>query len=240
MRGFGHIETWVFDLDNTLYSPVCRLFDQMDIKMGQYIAARFGVDYDAAKIMQKGFFLKYGTTLRGLMVEHAIEPAEFLDFVHDIDHSVVPANPLLDVALERLPGRKLVFTNGTVSHAERVLARLGVARHFTDIFDIVHSDYVPKPSAEPYRKFVAATRIDPRSSAMFEDIARNLEAPHDLGMTTVLVTSPDNLDGNRINGVTGIEKSYVHHRTEDLATFLGRLPVTRIDLAGTADNLPRL
>jgi putative hydrolase of the HAD superfamily len=220
MRGFANIETWVFDLDNTLYSPSCRLFDQMDVKMGTFIAERFGVCYDEAKVMQKGFFLKYGTTLRGLMLEHAIAPGDFLDFVHDIDHSVVPANPLLDVALHKLPGRKLIFTNGTVSHAERVLARIGVAHHFADIFDIVHSDYVPKPSAEPYRKFIAKTGIEARASAMFEDIARNLEAPHDLGMTTVLVTSSENVDGNRINGITGTEHAYVHHRTDDLAGFL--------------------
>lgn len=239
MRGFAHIETWVFDLDNTLYSPACRLFDQMDVKMGTFISERFGVNYADAKIMQKGFFLKYGTTLRGLMIEHNIEPADFLDFVHDIDHAVVPSNPGLDAALHKLPGRKLIFTNGTVSHAERVLARIGVTHHFNDIFDIVHSDYVPKPSAEPYRKFIAKTGIEPRVSAMFEDIARNLEAPHDLGMTTVLVLSPDNIDGNRVNGVTGTDHAYVHHRTNDLAGFLGGLHASRIALNVGPNNTSR-
>ena len=194
MRDFSDIDTWIFDLDNTLYPASCRLFDQIDVKMGNFVSKLLSVDYDEAKRRQKEMFYKYGTTLRGLMTEHGITPDDFLDYVHDIDHSPVPPNKALDDALHALPGRKLIFTNGTVAHAEKVLARIGITHHFEDIFDIMHSDFIPKPEIEPYLKFIGQTGIDPTMSAMFEDIARNLEAPHALGMATVLVVSPENKD----------------------------------------------
>lgn len=221
MRGFAHVDTWVFDLDNTLYPASCRLFDQIDVRMGDFVSRLLNVEFAEAKRRQKEMFYKYGTTLRGLMVEHGIEPDGFLDYVHAIDHTPVPPNPELDQALFALPGRKLIFTNGTVAHAEKVLARLGITHHFGDIFDIVHSDFIPKPEMEPYRKFVAATGIRAETSAMFEDIARNLEAPHALGMTTVLVTSSENHDADRLNSASGgIDQPHVHHVTSDLAGFL--------------------
>lgn len=230
MRGFAHIDTWVFDLDNTLYPASCRLFDQIDVRMGEFLARLLKVDHAEAKQRQKQLFYKYGTTLRGLMVEHGVGPDGFLDYVHDIDHAPVPPNPALDEALHALPGRKLVFTNGTVTHAEKVLARIGVTHHFGDIFDIVHSDFIPKPEMAPYRKFVTQTGIRPETSAMFEDIARNLEAPHELGMTTVLVVSPENRDAEHLNRATGgTNKVHIHHITDDLAGFLGRLAANRID-----------
>ncbi len=221
MRGFGHVDTWVFDLDNTLYPASCRLFDQIDVKMGNFVAQLLKVDYAEAKLYQKQLFYKYGTTLRGLMTEHGVEPDAFLDVVHDIDHAPVPPNPRLDLALHALPGRKLVFTNGTVAHAGKVLDRIGISHHFGDIFDILHSDFIPKPEMEPYRKFIAQTGIRPETSAMFEDIARNLEAPHALGMTTVLVVSPENRDAEHLNKATGgTGQDHIHHITDDLATFL--------------------
>ena len=159
MKGFDHVDTWVFDLDNTLYPASCRLFDQIDVKMGEFVSRLLGIEFAEAKRRQKELFYRHGTTLRGLMVEHGVPPDGFLDYVHDIDHSPVAASPRLDEALHGLPGRKLIFTNGTVAHAEKVLARLGVGRHFGDIFDIFHSDFIPKPQIEPYRKFIAATGI---------------------------------------------------------------------------------
>lgn len=221
MRGFSHIDTWVFDLDNTLYPASCRLFDQIDVKIGAFVSQLLKVDKAEARLVQKAMFYKYGTTLRGLMIEHAVKPEDFLDFVHDIDHAPVACDPGLDEALHALPGRKLIFTNGTVAHAEKVLARLGVTHHFGDIFDIVHSDYVPKPAIEPYRKFVAQTSIRPETAAMFEDIARNLEAPSTLGMTTVLVTSPENNDAHHLNG--DATPDYVDHVTDNLPGFLAGL-----------------
>ena len=227
MRGFAHVDTWVFDLDNTLYPASCRLFDQIDVKMGEFVSRLLDVSYAEAKHRQKQLFYKYGTTLRGLMVEHGVTPDGFLDYVHDIDHTPVPKNEALDAALHALPGRKLVFTNGTVAHAEKVMARIGITHHFGDIFDIVHSDFIPKPEMEPYRKFVAATGIDPERAAMFEDIARNLEAPHALGMTTVLVVSPENRDAQHLNAATGGSGEHIHHVTDDLAEFLGGLVAAR-------------
>ena len=217
-RGFDHIDTWVFDLDNTLYPASCRLFDQMDVKMGEFVARLLGIPYDEAKLLQKGLYQRHGTTLRGLMVEHGVLPEGYLDYVHNIDYAPVPHSPDLGAALARLPGRKTVFTNGTVSHAARVLARLGIAEHFAGIFDIIDSDYIPKPAEAPYRKFLAAHAIEPTRAAMFEDIARNLEVPHALGMTTVLVTSPDNRDSGLYNRANGTE--HVHHETGDLTAFL--------------------
>jgi putative hydrolase of the HAD superfamily len=229
MRGFAHVDTWIFDLDNTLYPASCRLFDQIDVKMGEFVAGLLGIGTAEAKRLQKELFYRHGTTLRGLMVEYGVSPDGFLDYVHDIDHSPVTANPELDAALHALPGRKLIFTNGTVSHAQKVLARLGVTHHFGDIFDIVHSDFIPKPDIGPYRKFVAETGIRPHTSAMFEDIARNLEAPHELGMTTVLVVSPDNRDAWHLNRATGgTAQAHIHHVTGDLAGFLRSLVAQKL------------
>ena len=226
MRGFEHIETWVFDLDNTLYPASCRLFDQIDERIGAFVSRRLGIDATEARTIQKQFYHEYGTTLRGLMEKHQVEPLEFLDFVHDIDHSPVAADRILDEVLHRLPGRKLVYTNGSVRHAEKVLDRLGVTHHFGDIFDIVHADYIPKPAIEPYRKFVAKTGIAPERAAMFEDIARNLEAPHALGMTTVLVTSPDNEESTFLNARQAAT-AHIDHMTGDLPAFLAEIAVKR-------------
>ena len=230
MKGFAHIDTWVFDLDNTLYPASCRLFDQIDVKMGNFVSKLLNIEYPQAKLRQKEMFYKYGTTLRGLMTEHGVTPDDFLDYVHDIDHSPVPANQQLDAALHGLPGRKLIFTNGTVAHAEKVLARIGITHHFGDIFDIVHADFIPKPEMQPYTKFVAQTGITPKTSAMFEDIARNLEAPHALGMTTVLVVSPENRDAEHLNRTTGgTAQAHIHHITDDLAAFLSGVVAKRVD-----------
>ncbi|QPC43833.1 pyrimidine 5'-nucleotidase [Kaustia mangrovi] len=222
---FHEVETWIFDLDNTLYPANCRLFDQIDERMGAFIAERLSVDRAEARRIQKTFFFEHGTTLRGLMTVHDVEPADFLSFVHDIDHSPVTANEALSAELARLPGRKLIYTNGTVAHAECVLDRLGVGGHFDDIFDIQAANYLPKPEMDAYRRFIAHAGIDARRAAMFEDIARNLEAPHALGMTTVLVRSDDNEDSaliGRLNGDSEAEP-HVHHVTDDLAGFLGAI-----------------
>jgi putative hydrolase of the HAD superfamily len=221
MKDFRHIDAWVFDLDNTLYPASCRLFDQMHVKMGEYVMRHFKVDYPEAKRIQKELFHRHGTTLRGLMVEHNHAPEGFLDYVHDIDYSPVPHSPTLCAALDRLPGRKLVFTNGTTAHARRVMDRLGISAAFHGVFDIVDSDHIPKPQRAPYEKFLRAHGVEPSRAAMFEDIARNLAVPHEMGMMTVLVTSEDNEDAMLLNG--DILPRHVDHVTDDLARFLADL-----------------
>jgi putative hydrolase of the HAD superfamily len=215
--GLRGADAWIFDLDNTLYPARCNLFAQIDRRMGEYIARLLGTDFDSAKQLQKQYFRKHGTTMRGLMTEHGIEPGDFLDYVHDIDVSVVTPSADLERALGRLPGRKLVFTNGSVPHAERVLARLGIAHHFEAVFDIVASAYRPKPAPEPYRELCDRYAIEPGRSVMVEDIARNLVPAHAMGMTTVWVpgidvwsTEHDGLD-------------HVHHVVDDLVIWLDQV-----------------
>jgi putative hydrolase of the HAD superfamily len=210
---FAHIDTWVFDLDNTLYPASCRLFDQMHVRMSSYISRRFGLSTADANHLRSDYFRRYGTTLSGLIAEHQEEPSAYLAYVHDIDYAAVPPSPALDVALDRLPGRKLVFTAGTVAHAERVLARLGVSHHFGGIFDIVHANYVSKPNPAPYDRFLDVHGVAPQRAIMFEDISENLEVPHGLGMVTVLVKGE----------VTEQRPAHVDHMTSDLAAFLQSL-----------------
>lgn len=210
------IETWVFDLDNTLYPASCNLFVQVDQRIGAFVAQLLALPPDQARVVQKGYLAKYGTTLRGLMVEHGLTPSEYLDFVHDIDLSVVMPDPGLDRALTRLPGRKLVFTNGTIGHAERVLARLGITRHFEAVFDIHAADYVPKPEPSVYDVLLRRHAIQPRRAMLFEDMARNLKPAHDLGMTTAWV---------RVDWTwaqpEGADLAHVHHVIEELTPWLG-------------------
>jgi putative hydrolase of the HAD superfamily len=185
-----HVEHWVFDLDNTLYPARSNLFAQIDRRMGEYIRSHYDLPEAEAKALQKRLFRDYGTTLRGLMNEREIDPGPFLEFVHDIDISAIGPSPTLAAALADLPGRKIVFTNGSVRHAERVLGRLGVVSQFDGIFDIVAAGYVPKPDPGPYRAMLDLYGLAPQSTAMVEDMARNLLPAHQLGMTTVWVRTP--------------------------------------------------
>lgn len=189
-RDLGQIRDWVFDLDNTLYPADINLFPQVDRRMGEFIARHFGIGTDEARLIQKRYFRAYGTTLRGLMLHHGLEPHAYLDYVHDIDLSVVTPNAALDAALESLEGRKTVFTNGSFKHAEAILGRLGVARHFAAIFDVAAAEFVPKPDPACYQKMLLSLVIAPERAALFEDTADNLPPAAALGMTTVLVVPP--------------------------------------------------
>jgi putative hydrolase of the HAD superfamily len=221
MRSFSHIDTWVFDLDNTLYPASCRLFDQIDVKMGEFVSKLMNVTYAEAKALQKQLYYKHGTTLRGLMQEHGLRPEGFLDYVHNIDYSPIAADAALAAELQKLPGRKLVFTAGTVAHATRAMDRLGITHLFDDVFDIIHADYVPKPQRPPYESFVKKHGVNPKRAAMFEDIARNLEVPHDMGMVTVLVTHKDNDDAKHLKDQQ--DDVHIHHSTPHLAQFLNSI-----------------
>jgi putative hydrolase of the HAD superfamily len=227
---FRHVTTWVFDLDNTLYPAECNLFAQVDEKMGQYIARFLGCDRDEARRVQKSYYHSHGTTLAGLMAEHGMDPAPFLDFVHDIDLDPLDPSPALDRAIGRLPGRKLVYTNGSQGHAENVLGALGLSHHFDEIYDIVAAEYVPKPEEAPYLRLIAKAGFEPGRAAMFEDLARNLRAAHGLGMTTVLLAHdfhPDLADAPWLaqEHAGAAAQPHVDFVTPDLVAFLDSLEV---------------
>ena len=179
-RSFAHVNTWIFDLDNTLYPHDAREWPQVDDRITAFIAQLYGLDGMSARALQKYFYHRYGTTLKGLMEEDGINPYDFLDFAHDIDHSGIELNPLLGEAIERLPGRKLILTNGSRKHAENVARKIGILDHFEDVFDIAASDFVPKPERRAYERFLERHGVEPARSAMFEDIAKNLVVPHDM------------------------------------------------------------
>lgn len=212
-KNLARTETWVFDLDNTLYPASCRLFDQIEAKMRAYITRHLGLEDEAARSLKTELFHRHGTTMKGLMVDHGVNPHHFLDYVHDIDLAPLDAAPGLDPVLAALPGRKVIFTNGSVAHAENVLGRLGIARHFDGIFDIVAADFTPKPQMAPYRQMLAALKVDPTRAAMVEDMARNLLPAAQLGMQTVWI--PNGTDW----GAEG-QGEHIHHVTDDLAAFL--------------------
>ncbi len=213
----NHVEAWVFDLDNTLYPATGTLFRQIELRMRQFIAEALHLSLDDAFALQKQYLRDYGTTLRGLMLDHGMDPGEFLDYVHDIDCTVLESSPRLDAALARLPGRKIIFTNATERHAENVLDRLGLARHFEGIFDIRAAEYIPKPNAETYVKMAGRHAVDGRLAAMFEDMPRNLVPAAAAGMTTVWVRQL----GQPAWASEGTDDfSHIHHVTDDLAGWL--------------------
>jgi putative hydrolase of the HAD superfamily len=220
-RAFDHVETWVFDLDNTLYPHHLNLWQQVDHRIREYIANFLEISHEEAFRVQKDYYRRYGTTMRGMMTEHGMHPDDFLDFVHQIDHSPLMPNAALGAAIERLPGRKLILTNGTRRHANAVLARLNLDRHFEDVFDIMAAELEPKPSPQTYDRFLKLHGVDAGRSAMFEDLARNLAVPHALGMTTVLVVPEHTREVFREGWeLEGRDAPHVDHVTDDLVTFL--------------------
>jgi putative hydrolase of the HAD superfamily len=220
-RDFSAVETWVFDLDNTLYPLHTNLWRQVDLRIRDYVAQFLKVSEDDAFRIQKDYYLRYGTTMRGLMSEHGADPDDYLAFVHAIDHSPLEPNPALGRAIAALPGRKLILTNGTVAHAHAILERLGIGEHFEDIFDIVAAELEPKPAAQTYAKFLARHAVDAERAAMFEDLARNLEEPHRLGMTTVFVVPPaDKTVIRQPWEAEGRDAPFVDHVTDDLTGFI--------------------
>ena len=227
-RAFAHVETWVFDLDNTLYPHHLNLWQQVDERIRDYIARFLKVTHEEAFRLQKDYYKRYGTSMRGLMTEHGMQPDDFLDFVHQIDHSPLEPNAALGAAIEDLPGRKLILTNGTRRHADAVLARLALDRHFDDVFDIIAAELEPKPSPQTYDRFLKTLRIDAGKTAMFEDLARNLAIPHALGMTTVLVVPERTREVFREDWeLAGHDAPHVDHVTDDLVGFLTHIGAGR-------------
>ena len=181
------IETWIFDLDNTLYHVSANLFDQIDRRMCNYVAEFLNIPAAEAYKGQKSFFREHGTTLRGMMECHDMDPGPYLDYVHEIDFSPIETDEVMAKALAALPGRKIVFTNAATDYALKVIERLGVDHHMEDVFDIVDAGYIPKPAPEVYTQFVEKYDIEPSRAVMVEDMARNLIPAAALGMKTVWV-----------------------------------------------------
>jgi putative hydrolase of the HAD superfamily len=220
-RDFAHVETWVFDLDNTLYPHHLNLWQQVDDRIRSYIADFLKVSKDEAFRVQKDYYKRYGTSMRGMMTEHGMDPDAYLAFVHQIDHSPLEPNPALGAAIEQLPGRKLILTNGTRKHADAVMRRLEIHEKFEDVFDIIAAELEPKPLPQTYDKFLNLHGVDPARAAMFEDLARNLAVPHALGMTTVLVVPEGSREVVREAWeMEGHDAAHVDHVTDDLTGFL--------------------
>lgn len=222
MSLFADVESWVFDLDNTLYPHHTDLFAQIDDRIREYVMVLTDSTREEAQKIQKAYYHRYGTSLRGLMIEYGMDPDGFLEYVHDIDHSVVTPDPALGAAIARLPGRKFIMTNGTTKHAVKTAERLGILHHFEDVFDIVAADLLPKPNRETYDKFLAKHGIAPARAAMFEDLSKNLKAPAELGMRTVLIVPRGVREVFRDAwDEEGREAPHVQFVTDDIAAFLG-------------------
>lgn len=209
----AHIDAWLFDLDNTLYPESAKLFARIDARIGAYVARTLNLDPAEAHKVQKGWFISHGTTLAGLMAEHGADPHEYLADVHDIEMDVLEENAPLAAAIAKLPGRKLVFTNGDEPYARKVLGRLGLAESFEAIHDVHASNYVPKPHPDAYRGVCEAWRIDPTRAAFVEDMARNLAPAKAIGMATIWVD-------NGSEQAPDADRSYIDYRTHDICHWL--------------------
>jgi len=226
-RAFDHIDSWVFDLDNTLYPHHVNLWQQVDARIGEFVSSWLKITREEARTLQKDYYKRFGTTMRGMMTLHGVRADDYLAYVHEIDHSPLEPNPAMGEAIAELPGRKLILTNGSVDHVDAVLARLGLSSHFDGVFDIIAAELEPKPAPQTYRKFLRDHAVDPTRAAMFEDLSRNLVVPHQLGMTTVLVVPDGSKDVVREDWeLEGRDAAHVDHVTDDLTGFLKGLVQT--------------
>lgn len=208
---FSHVRAWVFDLDNTLYPPEARLFDQIEVRMTAWVMESLGVGQAEADRLRRHYWATYGTTLAGLMQEHGVDPGPYLTDVHDISFDHLVPDAVLAARIRALPGLKIVYTNGSAPYAERVLAARGLANLFDAVYGVEHAQFRPKPERAAFERVFARAGVEPAAGAMFEDDPRNLQAPHEMGMRTVLV-------GPRIDPAP-----HIHHQTDDLSGFLARL-----------------
>jgi len=221
---FSHVRDWIFDLDNTLYRADNGIFAQIDANMTRFVAQLLGMEKDAARQVQKQLYRDHGTTLAGLVAVHKIDPEPYLAFVHDIDLSDLLPDPGLRDALARLPGRRFVFTNGCRNHAARILERLQLADMFEQVWDIRTIEFVPKPGAAAYDAVVKAGGVTPAKAAMFDDIARNLVVPHELGMTTVWLDCQS--DWSRQGPEFPVASdTHIDHETRELGHFLNSIGI---------------
>lgn len=210
-RDFSHVTHWVFDLDNTLYPPSARLFDQIEIRMTRYVMDALGVAAEEADQLRRHYWAEYGTTLAGLMREHDVDPAPYLTHVHEIDLTHLQPAPDLAARIRALPGQRIVYTNGSAPYAARVLEARGLSGLFDGIYGVEHADFRPKPERAAFERVFDRAGCEPARAAMFEDDPRNLHAPHAMGMRTIHVApAPE-------------AAPHIHHHTDDLSGFLARI-----------------
>lgn len=218
---------WVFDLDNTLYPASCDLFAQIDVRMTDFVAKYLGMDKVSARKLQKQYYGEHGTTLSGMMTNHQMDPAEFLAYVHDLDHSPLPVSAELRAAISALPGRKFVFTNGSVGHAKGVTRAMEIDDIFDGMFGIEEMNYLPKPHQSAFDIFTQTHDVNPAGAVFFEDLTRNLAPAHAMGFATVLVHSDKDWSHEPEHGrpaATGAAQlPFVDHMTDDLTGFLASI-----------------
>jgi len=223
MISLKSIKYWIFDLDNTLYSGKTRVFEQVDKKMSKYISEKLNITVEEARKIQKNYFHEYNTTLNGMIKNHKIDANEFLEFVHDIDIDFLKKDEKLAEEMEKLEGKKIIFTNGSKKHAINVTRRIGIEQYFDGIFDIVDSDFIPKPSIEPYKKLVEKHKIDPKLSVLVEDIARNLKPAYEMGMKTVWIEN-DEPWAKEFS-----DKDFINYKTNNLSEFIKKINLLKAE-----------
>ena len=214
MKELKKIKYWLFDLDNTLYSGDTKVFDQVDKKMSKFISEKLKVSEEEAKKIQKNYFHEYNTTLNGMIKNHDIDAHEFLEFVHDVNLDFLKKDEFLGNQINKLNGKKIIFTNGSKAHAANVTGKIGIDKLFDGVFDIVDSDFYPKPSMEPYKKIIENYNIEPEYCIFFEDIARNLKPAHELGMKTVWIKNKEPW------AAEFSDSEFVNYKIDNLANFL--------------------
>ena len=219
MQPNNKIDTWIFDLDNTLYSADSGIFQQVEKLMRKFIVEHLKVNINEAKNIQRRYYKQHGTTLRGLMDNHGIDPDFFLDSVHDLDYSIINPNKKLNKALLNLKGRKIIYTNANRKHADMVLDRLEITDMFEEIIDIKMMDYIPKPEIEPYKEIINKFNISPDSTIMFDDIAKNLVPASMLGFITVWI----DLGYENFSDDVANSKDYLNYKTSDLPNWLSKV-----------------
>jgi putative hydrolase of the HAD superfamily len=210
------INTWIFDLDNTLYSADSGIFQQVHELMGKFVSSHLNIGIEEAKIIQKNYYKQHGTTLRGMMDNHGVDPDHFLAEVHKLDYSIVGPNHKLNEELKKLQGRKIIYTNANMQHALDVLKRIELSNFFDEIYDIKMANYIPKPELAPYEQMVAQFDIETKSSAMFDDIAKNLVPAKNVGFTSVWIDAGYENFSDDINA----SKKYLDYETTNITKFL--------------------
>jgi len=218
------ISTWIFDLDNTLYSADSGIFQQVHTLMSKFVSAHLNIDIKKAKELQRKYYRQHGTTLRGLMDNHNVDPDHFLSEVHQLDYSIVDPNFKLNRELKKLKGRKIIYTNANRQHTNDILIRLELTNEFDAIFDIKTANYIPKPEASPYEQIISEFNIDPITTIMFDDIAKNLVPAKNVGFSSVWI----DVGYENFSDDIAKSKKYLDYETKDLSLFLDEVNKEKI------------